>query len=139
VAGRAGRALGRGPQRMGFWPAGGAHFRLRDEADRFLVLHLYLPQYRRLLQEAGLPVEARPMCIHPNTPEYDRGMGELATLTRTVAAGAATAKTFLDRAEWFQLLSDIPRAVRDYDRAFERRGELTPAQLAFLHVKRGVC
>ncbi|MEP7356614.1 MAG: hypothetical protein ABI847_05200, partial [Anaerolineales bacterium] len=79
------------------------------------------------------------MCIHPNTPEYDRGMGELATLTRTVAAGAATAKTFLDRAEWFQLLSDIPSAVRDYDRAFERRGELTPAQLAFLHVKRGVC
>jgi tetratricopeptide (TPR) repeat protein len=79
------------------------------------------------------------MCIQPNTPEYDRGMGELAALTQAVANGTATAKTFLDRAEWFQLMSEIPGAIRDYDRAYARRDELTHDQLAFLHVKRGVC
>jgi tetratricopeptide (TPR) repeat protein len=79
------------------------------------------------------------MCIQPNTTEYDQGMEQLALLTRLVASGAATGQTFLDRAEWFQLMGAIPSAVRDYDRAFERRDELTDDQLAFLHVKRGVC
>jgi tetratricopeptide (TPR) repeat protein len=79
------------------------------------------------------------MCVHPNTPEYDRCLRDVAELTRVIGSGKATAQDYLNRAEWLQLMSEIPGAVRDYTRALARREELTLDDLAFLYVRRGVC
>lgn len=79
------------------------------------------------------------MCVRPFTPQYDRCLAELALHTQTIATHSAPAVTWLYRGGCLQNLHDLQGAVRDYDRALARAGELKLAELAQVYASRGVC
>jgi tetratricopeptide (TPR) repeat protein len=79
------------------------------------------------------------MCVHPNTPDYDTCVYELAELTSLIANGQATARDWIQRGTHLQQMGEIPGAIRDFHRALARRAELSVEQLAYLYAMRGVC
>lgn len=79
------------------------------------------------------------MCVHPNTPEYDYCVHEMAALTKLMANGQATAKDWIQRGVFLQQMGEIPGAIRDFQRALARRAELSVEQLAYLYAMRGIC
>jgi tetratricopeptide (TPR) repeat protein len=79
------------------------------------------------------------MCVRPFTPQYHTCLAELAQYTQTIATQSAPAVTWLYRGGCLQNLHDLRGAVRNYNQALERAGELTLAEVAQVYASRGVC